>query len=112
MCFFGEIRVWPKKAKMAKILRQAGLTVYEGSYSLRIEDYPHFVIQHYGGDLCDPDFDVDADTTEELSCYAKQLSSILASANIAHRFEIYDDLQNLIAYYHHDWPQSIDHSSG
>jgi hypothetical protein len=112
MCFFGEIRDWPKKAKMAKILRNAGLNVYEGRYSIRIEDYPHFTIQNYGGDICEPSFDVDADTAEELSAYAKQISSILASANIAHRFEIYDDRQNLIAYYHHDWPQIIDHPGG
>jgi hypothetical protein len=107
MNFAGQIRDWPKKVDMAAMLCRAGLTVSEGRYSIRIDDYAHFVFQEYGGDLGEPSFDVDAGTLAELSRQAQQVSLALTTARLAHRFEIYDGGQNLVAYYHYDWPRDV-----
>ena len=47
----GQLAEWPTKEDMTTILRDAGLTVQVGIYSIRVLDCSHFVFQEYGGDL-------------------------------------------------------------
>jgi len=60
----GQLEKWPILDRMAAILSDAGLHIVVGHYSIRIEDFDHFVFQEYGGDLGDPQIDADADTLE------------------------------------------------
>lgn len=100
----GELSPWPKKDCLAQALRDAGLRVYAGRYSVRVEDCSHFSFEHYGGDLCDPVIDADADSLDEMMRSAAMVSQALARAGIRHRFEIHDHENNLAGYLHHDWP--------
>lgn len=91
---------------MAAILRDAGLHLYVGKYSIRVEDCSHFVFQQYGGDLGDPVIDADADSVEEMLRDATLVSRALANADVAHRFEIYcESTTDMVGYLHHDWPR-------
>ena len=93
---------------MAAILSDAGLHIVVGRYSIRIEDFDHFVFQEYGGDLGDPQVDADADTLEDMVRETNIVSDVLAKAGIRHRFEIYDDAADdpdaVAGYIHHEWP--------
>lgn len=100
----GELSVWPTKDRMAEILREAGLRISVGLYSIRVEDCSHFVFQEYGGDLGDPVIETDADSAEDMLREGKLVSNALARAGIRHRFEIYDHHSNMVGYLHHDWP--------
>jgi hypothetical protein len=102
----GEVAKWPTKDRMAATLRDAGLSVYVGKYSVRIEDCSHFVFQEYGGDLGDPSIDADADSADVMIREGKIVSDALARAGVKHRFEIYDDSDKLCGYIHHEWPLS------
>jgi hypothetical protein len=62
------------------------------------------VFQQYGGDLGDPTVDADADTVEELMLAARMVSDALALAGVRHRFEIYNDTNELCGYLHYQWP--------
>jgi len=75
-----------------------------GRYSVRVEDCSYFVFQEYGGDMGDPSIDADADTVEEMMREGQLVSEALARAGVRHRFEIYDDHDNLSGYLHHEWP--------
>ncbi len=99
----GELAEWPTKHRMASILRSAGLRVIVGRYSIRVEDCSHFVFQEYGGDLGNPKIDADADSAEEMVSEGKLVSAALALAGIRHRFEIYDDREEMVGYLHHNW---------
>jgi len=101
----GQIDSWPTKSAMASLLRAAGLNVTVGTYSIRIDDCEHFVLQEYGGDLGDPCFDADADTLAVMLHDSRRVSVALATANVRHRFELYDGKDELVGYLHHDWPQ-------
>jgi hypothetical protein len=57
----GELQAWPDKQRMADILRDAGLRVTAGPYSVRVQDCSHFVFQHYGGE---PVIDADAESLD------------------------------------------------
>ena len=100
----GELPHWPTRTRMAALLRDAGLTVAVGQYSIRVEDCSHFVFQDYGGDLGDPSIDADADSVSEMLRDGQLVSAALARAGIAHRFEIYDDQNKLSGYLHQQWP--------
>ena len=89
---------------MAAILRGAGLRVYVGRCSVRVEDCSYYVFQEYGGDLGDPSIDADTDTVEELTREGRLVSEALARAGVRHRFGIYDDQGKLSGYLHHEWP--------
>ena len=105
MCVLsGELKPWPRKCRLARILRAAGMTVRVGSYSVRIEECPHFVFQEYGGELGDPQIEADTDTLEELLREAGLISAALTRAGVVHRFEIYDDDNEMCGYLHHEWP--------
>ncbi|TWU22368.1 hypothetical protein Pla52o_34240 [Novipirellula galeiformis] len=103
---FGELDSWPSMHDMASILTRAGLTVTVGRYSICLNDFDHFVLQEYGGDLGDPQIEFEADTFSEMLRDAGRVSQVLADASLRHRFEIYDDAHELVGYLHHDWPQS------
>jgi hypothetical protein len=100
----GQLEHWPTKDRMAAILRDAGLRVYVGRYSVRVEDCSYFVFQEYGGDLGDPAIEADADSVEELMREGRLVSEALARAGVRHRFEIYDVQDKLCGYLHHEWP--------
>ena len=90
---------------MAAILRDAGLRVYVGRYSIRVEDCSHFVFQEYGGDLGDPVVDAFADSVEQMLREASLVSRALANADVAHRFEVYcESTTDMVGYLHHDSP--------
>lgn len=102
----GELTNWPTKDRLAAILRGAGLRLYVGKYSIRIEDFPYFCFQEYGGDLGDPLFDADAETVEEMLHQCQVVSAALATAGIRHRIDVYnDDDDSLAGYFHHEWPR-------
>ena len=103
----GELAAWPTKEQLAAVLREAGLRVRVGRYSVRVEDCAHFVFQHYGGDLGQPSVDADADTSEELLRDAGLVSEALAHAGLVHRFELYGEGGALVGYLHHLWPPAV-----
>ena len=100
----GELSVWPAKDQMAAVLRNAGLRVYVGRYSLRVEDCSHFVFQEYGRDICEPSIDADAESLDAMLRDGALVSAALARAGIRHRFELYDAANEMVGYLHHDWP--------
>lgn len=100
----GGLAAWPSKDRMADILRAAGLRIVVREYAIRVEDCAHFVFQEYGGDLGDPQIDADADSVEAMLADGKLVSDALARAGIRHRFEVYDDRDELAGYLHWDWP--------
>ena len=102
----GELESWPSMRDMAQLLTDAGLTVNVGRYSIRVKDFRHFALQEYGGDLGDPQIEMEADSLDDMLRDAGRISKIFADANLRHRFEIYDDSSKLVGYLHHDWPQS------
>jgi len=89
---------------MATILRNGGLRIQVGRYSVRVEDCSHFVFQEYGGDLGDPSIDADTDTVDEMMREGRLVSDALARAGLKHRFEVYDDSDTLAGYLHYEWP--------
>lgn len=101
----GQIDEWPTKSEMALLLGEAGLDIYVGKYSIRINDCQHFILQQYGGDLGDPCFDADASDLGTMLDDSRLVSRVLASANLRHRFELYDEKDVFVGYMHHNWPQ-------
>jgi hypothetical protein len=95
-----EIANWPTKAGMVSILRDAGLTVTVGSYSIRVKNCSHIVFEEYGGDFGRPTIAADADTLEEMIRDGHLVSAALARADVAHRFEVYDEQKRLSGYLH------------
>lgn len=104
----GQLEAWPSKTEMARLLREAGFSVVVGRYSIRLQDCEHFALQEYGGDLGEPQFDADARSLARMLDDAGRVSRALAAADLRHRFELYDDRDELVGYLHHRWPQSSD----
>ena len=90
--------------EMASLLRSGGVAVTEGRYSLRLTDFDHFVLQQYGGDIGDPHIDFEHYSLDEMLRDAGRISTIFTNADLRHRFEIYNDSEEMIGYLHHDWP--------
>lgn len=101
---YGQLEAWPSKSEMARLLSRAGFSVTVGRYSIRLNDCEHFVLQEYGGDLGEPQFDVDASSLERMLEDAGRVSRALAAAGIRHRFELYDVGGEMVGYLHHRWP--------
>ena len=93
---------------MAEVLRDVGVRIYVGPYSIRVEVCSHFVFQESGSDLGDPRIDADAESAETLLREGKLVSDALARAGIRHRFEIYDHRPDMVGYLHYDWPLEDD----
>ena len=92
---FGSLDKWPSKDEMAEILKNAGLKISVGKYSITINDCSHFRFQEYDGDLNEPCIETDADNTEEMIKDAKLVSNALKKAELSHSFEIYDHNEEL-----------------
>lgn len=103
---YGQLRNWPTKEVMAELLKRAGFQVYVGRYKIRIEDFDYFIIQQYGEDLGDPQFDTEADSADEMVQIAMQVSEVFREAGLTHRFEIYDEHDNQVVYLHYQWPEA------
>ncbi len=101
----GQLEKWPNKAEMARMLEATGFSVYVGRYSIRLQDCEHFVIQEYGDDLGEPQFDADASTLENMIEVGGRVSAALAARDIRHRFELYNDNDEQVGYMHHRWPK-------
>lgn len=101
----GELSTWPSKEELAQALIAAGLRVYVGRYSVRVEDCESFSFEQYGGDISEPCIAADAETTEVMIKDGQLVSDALVAAGIRHRFEVYDGNNNLAAYLHHNWPE-------
>ena len=99
-----ELATWPSKDQMAALLREAGLRVTVGRYSVRVEDCSSFTFEEYGGDLGDPQVVADAATVDEMLRDGRLVSDVLARAGLRHRFEVYDDERVLRGYLHFNWP--------
>lgn len=91
--------------RLAEILREAGLTVIVGQYSLRLRECSHFSFQEYGGDLGAPRIEADAESTSDMLRDAERVSHALSQAETVHRFEVYDEQETLAGYFHHGWPK-------
>jgi hypothetical protein len=102
---YGEIADWPSKDKLVAILRDTGLEVHVGRYSVSITDCSHFSFESFGGDLGPPDVDADADTVVEMLKDPERVSAALSRAKLVHRFEVYDEDQELVGYFHYGWPR-------
>ena len=100
----GELDPWPTKSKLGSVLRRSGFHVYVGQYSVRLRDCNCFSFEHYGGDLCDPTIDFSGSNYNQMLDEVRRVSDALASADIRHRFEIYDGGDRFIHYLHHRWP--------
>ena len=105
----GEIDRWPSKTVMIQILENAGLSIIEGRYSIRIKDCEYFGFHEYGGDLGDPVIEADASSLEKMLDDASRVSAALAAANLRHRFELYSENNDkMVGYLHHCWPQKFE----
>lgn len=92
----GQLEKWPSKTKMARLMEAAGFSVYVGRYSIRLQDCEHFAFQEYGGELGDPQFDADASSLEKMLEDGRRVSAALTAADIRHRFELYNDNDELV----------------
>ena len=101
---FGELNNWPSKGEMAGILSAAGLRLVVGRCSIRIEDCSHFILKEYGCDLGPPSIEANADSVDHMLRDGGLVSNALAQAGLHHRFEIHNELQELVSYLHHNWP--------
>jgi hypothetical protein len=103
---YGQLDPWPSKHAMAALLRSASFDVYVGRYSIRLHDCEDFTLQEYGGDICDPQFDVGASSLDVMLRDAGRFSAALSAADIRHRLELYaDDSDDMVGYFHHCWPE-------
>ncbi len=101
----GELETWPSMGRMVALLRSAELEITVGRYSIRVEGHQaRFVFQQYGGDLGDPVIEADAESIADLLSAAQLVSIALVSAGVVHRFELYNDVDELAFYLHHNWP--------
>jgi hypothetical protein len=103
----GECSPWPTKEALVRYLKNGGLQVREGMYSVRVEDCGHFVFQSLGGDIASSAIDADAENAEILCQEAQLVSVALAAAGVKHWFEVYDDSNQRVAYLHFNWPAEV-----
>jgi hypothetical protein len=102
----GECAPWPSKERLASILREAGLEVNVGPYSVQVQGDPafSFSFEHYGGETCNPMIAADADDANSMIRGGKLVSAALTAARVRHRLEVYDWTSSLVEYLHYDWP--------
>jgi hypothetical protein len=102
----GECSPWPTKERLVAVLRDAGLEIYVGPYSVQLRGNADFAFsfEHYGGDICDPMIAADADDADAMIRGGRLVSAALRAAGIRHSFEVYDWTGKLVEYLHHNWP--------
>jgi hypothetical protein len=74
----------------------SGLRIYEGRYSVRVEDCEDFSFEQYGCDFGNPVVEATAASPERMLKDAELVSAALSRGRITHRFEIYDSKNSLI----------------
>ncbi|MES2571979.1 MAG: hypothetical protein V4710_18235 [Verrucomicrobiota bacterium] len=103
----GELADWPDMRRMASLLQAADLHLSIGQYSIRLDNFSHFIFREFGGDLGDPQIEADADDVQTLAAEAKRVSEIFSDAGLIHRFEIYQHGTDVMThYFHYGWPHS------
>lgn len=100
----GELVPWPTRDALAELLRAAGLQVTVGHHSVRLGDCSHFVFQDFGRADGDPTIDADGPDLATLAKEAERVSTALTQAGFRHRFELYDEADEMVGYLHHQWP--------
>jgi hypothetical protein len=100
-----EFRQWPTKERMAQILREAGLRITTGRYSVSVEGDARILFEEYGGDLGDPTVDAHADSAAQLLNAIGKISDALSRAKVVHAFTVYDEHDSVIGYFHYEWPR-------
>ncbi len=108
----GECSPWPAKERLAAVLRDAGIQIYSGPYSVQVrgDSAFSFSFEHYGGDICDPLIVADAVDADAMIRGGRLVSAALTAADIRHRFEVYDWTGRLVEYLQHGWPMPADKS--
>ncbi|MCB1053182.1 MAG: hypothetical protein KDC71_21460 [Acidobacteria bacterium] len=104
---FGQMDAWPSKHELAEILCAAGIPIYVGRISIRVENFDEFIFR----DLDERGWqiiDASAISLESLLAMARRVSNALTSAALRHRFEIYNYEEELAAYLHFQWPQGVE----
>jgi hypothetical protein len=101
----GELAKWPSKEELAAALRKAGLRVYVGRYSVRVEDCSCFSFEQYGGDLGPPVIEAGADTLAKMLQDTERVSAALRRAGLVHRFEVFNEEDQPVGYFHFGWPK-------
>ena len=100
----GQLEKWPTKSEMAELLISCGISVNVGKYAIRLQKFDHFVFQEYDFNGSMPSIDADAETKEQMLKEASQVSKCLSKAKLKHRFEVYDGNDEIVGYYHYEWP--------
>lgn len=100
-----QIFNWPTKAELVSIFRSDRYAVKEGKYSIVLEDFGHFAFRELGQDLGEGCISAYHESVEELTIFSKRVSATLARVGIKHRFEVYSNMSELAAYFHHEWPK-------
>ena len=100
----GQLEKWPTKNGLAELLISCGVKVNVGQYSIRLQEFDHFVFQEYDYNGSTPSIDADAETKEQMLKEASLVSNCLSKAKLRHRFEVYDGNDELVGYYHYEWP--------
>ena len=90
-------------SQLVAILNGSGLHTIVGKHSIRIEECSDFVFEGFGGDS-KPCIDASAESICELHRQVRHVSEALSMAKLSHRFELYDYQDELIHYFHHEWP--------
>ncbi len=100
-----ELDSWPAKKSLMDLLTSDGFDVAEGKFSIRLNDFEHFVFRELDGGIRSGSITADHVSTRELVDFSHRVSHTLAKGNIRHRFEVYSGEGELAAYIHHDWPK-------
>lgn len=103
----GEIDEWPTKTELAHILRSVGFNIVVGKYSIQMKEFDVFSFQELGGELCAPLIVADRSSTDALAEFSKRISDVLGRNELRHRFEIYNSAQQMVYYFHHNWPMKV-----
>lgn len=103
----GQCSPWPTKERLAAVLRDAGLEIYVGPYSVQVRNDPDFAFsfEHYGGDICDPMIAADAVDAAAMVRGGRLVSAALTVAGIRHSFEVYDWTGAAVEHMHYNWPK-------
>ncbi len=100
-----SISKWPSKTELANMFKLDGFAITEGTYSIRLNDFDHFVFRELSHDSSTGCITADHKSSEELVAFSGRVSKTLAKSGVRHRFEVYSEKEELVSYMHHDWPK-------
>jgi hypothetical protein len=101
-----DIFNWPSKTQLKHILEADGYEVTEWMCSQSLGEMGYFVFRAMEDDSNSGVISAEHATINEFVAFTPRVSRTLTKANIEHRFDLYSDKGELIAYLHHDWPQN------